>query len=43
LVATAVAAVAGGIAYVGVLALLRAPELRSLLASLRRSPAPLDV
>ena len=43
LVATAVAAVAGGIAYVGVLALLRAPELRSLLTSLRRSPAPLDV
>jgi putative peptidoglycan lipid II flippase len=43
LVATAVAAVAGGIAYVGVLALLRAPELRSLLAGLRRSPASLDV
>jgi putative peptidoglycan lipid II flippase len=43
LVATAVAAGAGGIAYIGVLALLRAPELRSLLGSLRRSPAPLDV
>jgi putative peptidoglycan lipid II flippase len=43
LVATAVAAAAGGIAYVGVLALLRSPELRSLLAGLRRSPASLDV
>jgi putative peptidoglycan lipid II flippase len=42
-VATAVAALAGGIAYVIVLALLRAPEIRSLLSSLRRAPAPLDV
>jgi putative peptidoglycan lipid II flippase len=43
LVASATAAVAGGIAYFLVLVVLRAPELRSLLASLRRAPAPLDV
>jgi putative peptidoglycan lipid II flippase len=43
LVASAVAAAAGGIAYFLVLLALRAPELRSLLASLRRAPAPLDV
>jgi putative peptidoglycan lipid II flippase len=43
ILATAVAALAGGITYVIVLALLRAPELRSLLSSLRRAPAPLDV
>ena len=43
LVATAVAGLAGGIAYVLVLVALRAPELRSLLASLRRTSAPLDV
>jgi hypothetical protein len=43
LVATTVAAATGGIAYVVALALLRSPELRSLLAGLRRSPASLDV
>jgi putative peptidoglycan lipid II flippase len=43
LVASAVAAAAGGIAYFLVLLALGAPELRSLLASLRRAPAPLDV
>lgn len=42
-VATVAAAAAGGIAYVVVLAMLRAPELRSLLTTLRRAPAPLDV
>jgi len=43
LVASAIAAIAGGIVYVIVLALLRAPELRSLFASLRRNAMPLDV
>jgi len=43
LVASAVAALAGGIVYVIVLALLRTPELRSLLGSLRRAAVPLDV
>jgi putative peptidoglycan lipid II flippase len=43
LVASAAAAFAGGIAYLLVLLALRAPELRSLLASLRRTAAPLDV
>jgi putative peptidoglycan lipid II flippase len=43
LVASALAALAGGIMYVIVLALLRAPELRSLFASLRRNAIPLDV
>jgi putative peptidoglycan lipid II flippase len=42
-VATLAASAAGGIAYVVVLAILRAPELRSLLAGLRRAPEPLDV
>ena len=43
LVASVTAAAAGGIAYFVVLLALRTPELRSLLTSLRRAPAPLDV
>ncbi|MDQ1510777.1 MAG: putative peptidoglycan lipid flippase [Actinomycetota bacterium] len=43
LVASAAATLAGGIAYLLVLLALRAPELRSLFASLRRTAAPLDV
>ena len=42
LVATAVAGLAGGVAYVLVLVALRTPELRSLLGTLRRT-APLEV
>jgi putative peptidoglycan lipid II flippase len=43
LVATAVAGLAGGVAYGLVLVALRTPELRSLLGTLRRGPAPLEV
>jgi hypothetical protein len=43
LFATAVAGVVGGAAYVLVLVALRTPELRSLLGTLRRGPAPLEV
>ena len=43
LVGTTAAAAAGGIAYLLALLALRTPELKSLLATLRRAPAPLDV
>jgi putative peptidoglycan lipid II flippase len=43
LVASAAAALAGGIAYLLVLLALRTPELRSLFAGLRRAPTSLDV
>jgi putative peptidoglycan lipid II flippase len=42
-VATAVAGLVGGVVYLLVLFVLRTPELRSLFASLRRAPVPLDV
>jgi putative peptidoglycan lipid II flippase len=43
LLASAAAGLAGGVAYLLVLAALRAPELRSLFGTLRRGPSPLDV
>ena len=43
IVASTAAALAGGVAYIIVLALLRTPELRSLFSAGRRAPTRLDV